>query len=317
MPDLSASRTRFYLDASGLVQHREGNEGIADLMRYAALNQEVDDLGSFAGFIPAAEDFKTRPPAASQTRYSDEQLYALARYIYSLRPPENPNKFDERAARGKGVFGRKECRHCHTPPLYTNNKLMPVEGFEVPEEHRRRYRIMDEAIDTDPGLTLNTRRGTGYYKVPSLRGVWYRSMFGHGGSCATLEDWFDPRRLRDDYVPTGFRGYKVERGPCRGTSSGSTWTTETGGADRVPQDAVEPPGYLERFTLALHTAPEREELPTPAQCSRRRPRAPFRRRFGLVRHSLPKCVSCKRECLKAYLCSNLGGTLPSDSASAP
>jgi hypothetical protein len=22
----------------------------------------------------------------------------------------------------------------------------------------------------------------------------------------TLEDWFDPRRLRDDYLPTGFRG---------------------------------------------------------------------------------------------------------------
>ena len=23
---------------------------------------------------------------------------------------------------------------------------------------------------------------------------------------ATLEDWFDPQRLRDDYVPTGFKG---------------------------------------------------------------------------------------------------------------
>jgi hypothetical protein len=31
-------------------------------------------------------------------------------------------------------------------------------------------------------------------------------MFPHDGSCATLEDWFDPRRLRDDYVPTGFLG---------------------------------------------------------------------------------------------------------------
>jgi hypothetical protein len=36
-------------------------------------------------------------------------------------------------------------------------------------------------------------------------------MFPHDGSCATLEDWFDPRRLRDDYVPTGFKGYQVER----------------------------------------------------------------------------------------------------------
>jgi hypothetical protein len=32
-------------------------------------------------------------------------------------------------------------------------------------------------------------------------------MFGHSGWCATLEDWFDPRRVRDDYVPTGFKPY--------------------------------------------------------------------------------------------------------------
>ncbi len=32
-------------------------------------------------------------------------------------------------------------------------------------------------------------------------------MFGHDGWCATLQDWFDPRRLRNDYVPTGFKPY--------------------------------------------------------------------------------------------------------------
>ena len=36
--------------------------------------------------------------------------------------------------------------------------------------------------------------------------VWYRGPFEHNGSIATLEDWFDSRRLRDDYVPTGFSG---------------------------------------------------------------------------------------------------------------
>jgi hypothetical protein len=30
------------------------------------------------------------------------------------------------------------------------------------------------SVDTDPGLALSTRNGTGYYKVPSLKGVWYR-----------------------------------------------------------------------------------------------------------------------------------------------
>ena len=41
-------------------------------------------------------------------------------------------------------------------------------------------------------LALRTRRGTGYYRVPSLKGVWYSGPFEHNGSVATLEDWFDP-----------------------------------------------------------------------------------------------------------------------------
>ena len=52
-------------------------------------------------------------------------------------------------------------------------------------------------------------RGTGYYKVPSLKGVWYRGPLEHNGSVATLEDWFDPGRLRGDYLPTGFIGDTV------------------------------------------------------------------------------------------------------------
>jgi hypothetical protein len=49
-----------------------------------------------------------------------------------------------------------------------------------------------------------------------LKGVWYRGPFVHNGSVATLEDWFDPRRLRDDYVPTGFRGYGVTARAVKG-----------------------------------------------------------------------------------------------------
>lgn len=33
-----------------------------------------------------------------------------------------------------------------------------------------------------------------------------RGPFEHNGSCATLEDWFNPRRLREDDVPTGWKG---------------------------------------------------------------------------------------------------------------
>ena len=42
--------------------------------------------------------------------------------------------------------------------------------------------------------------------MPSLLGVWYRGPFEHSGSVLTLEDWFDARRTRDDYVPTGWKG---------------------------------------------------------------------------------------------------------------
>jgi hypothetical protein len=66
---------------------------------------------------------------------------------------------------------------------------------------------------------MQTRRGTGFYKVPDLRGVWYRSGFGHGGWAATLEEWLDPARLKDDYAPKGFH---LALGPVKGHPFGLT-----------------------------------------------------------------------------------------------
>jgi cytochrome c peroxidase len=81
-------------------------------------------------------------------------------------------------------------------------------------------------IGTDPGLTLSTRRGTGYYKVPSLLGVWYRGPFEHNGSVATLEDWFDAKRLSAEYVPTGFKGFGTPTRAVRGHEFGLNLSTE-------------------------------------------------------------------------------------------
>lgn len=228
IPDLIGVKDRRYLDRTGLQQHRS----IVDLMRYAALNQGGDDLASFNGFIPADfPDFKTLGDPVSagfvfQGRYSDEQLYALALYIYSLQPPSNPNKFDAAVARGQKVFQREGCAGCHAPPLYTNNKLTLAEGFTPPPGADKRYDIQPLSVGTDPNLALKTRRGTGYYKVPSLRGVWYRGMFGHSGWCATLEDWFDSRRLRDDYVPSGFMAYGARTYAVKGHPFGLELSTE-------------------------------------------------------------------------------------------
>ncbi len=215
IPDLIGVRDQIYLDKTGLVVHRD----VGDLMRYAALNNELDFYSSFGGFIPAGRNSRELPEPADPSvggRYSDEQLYALALYLYSIKPPRNPHPRGPLSARGERVFRRERCGRCHTPPLYTNNRLLPVEGFSPPFDHERRFDIMPTAIDTDPALTLHTRRGTGYSKVPSLRGVWYRGPFEHNGSVSTLEDWFDPRRLRDEYVPTGFRGYPARPRAVKG-----------------------------------------------------------------------------------------------------
>lgn len=218
IPDLIGIRDRKYLDKTGLGRHR----GIADLMRYAALNQTMDVLGSYGGFIPTAADARTLPPpgkgefAGTQSRYSDAQLYALAQFIYSMTPPANPNPFDARARRGQEIFNASGCARCHTPPLYTANQLVPADGFTPPADHLKRYDILNTRVGTDPALAMTTRRGTGYYKIPSLKGVWYRGPFEHNGSVATLEDWFNPARLKDDYVPTGLIGYGVKTRAVKG-----------------------------------------------------------------------------------------------------
>lgn len=208
VPDLIGVKDRRYLNHTGHMRHRS----IGDMMRYMAIVQDAEVFDRFGEFSPLGR----MPDPAKQSRYSDEQLYALSLYLYSLKPPPNPNKFTPLAARGQKVFNREGCASCHTPPLYTNNKLTPVEGFKVPEDHLKKFDIMPVSVGTDPNLALNTRRGTGYYKVPSLKGVWYRGPFGHSGFVQTLEEWFDSRRTGDSYVASGFRGAGITNKPVKG-----------------------------------------------------------------------------------------------------
>jgi hypothetical protein len=69
-----------------------------------------------------------------EARVSDEALNALALHIYSLKPPPNPNAFDEEAKAGQTISDREGCAGCHIPPLYTSNKLTRAQGFTPPEE---------------------------------------------------------------------------------------------------------------------------------------------------------------------------------------
>jgi hypothetical protein len=222
VPDLIGVKERRYLDHTGLVRHRD----IGDLMRYAALNQDAGLLSRYGDFRPIEVRFGSLPDPALLSRYSEEQLYALSLYLYSLKPPPNPNRRTALAARGEKIFQREGCALCHTPPLYTNNKLTPALGFTVPDDHLKQYDILPLSVGTDPALALQTRRGTGYYKVPSLKGLWYRGPFEHNGSVATLEDWFDPKRLRNDYAPTGFRGAGVKTRAVKGHEFGLKLSAE-------------------------------------------------------------------------------------------
>jgi hypothetical protein len=45
-------------------------------------------------------------------------------------------------------------------------------------------------------------------------------LLSHDASVASLEEWFDPARLRDDYFPKGFKGYQVEHRAVPGHNYG-------------------------------------------------------------------------------------------------
>jgi len=199
VPDLIGFKDRKYIDHTATHRHR----GIEDLMRYATLI-----TCCFSGGIGLDRKFVVAEGRPGY-RFSDDLLYALALYIYSLEPPRNPNTRDLTAARGEQVFTREGCVNCHTPPLYTNNKLTLADGFKPPVDHPNRADIIGFSVGTDAGTALHTRKGTGFYKVPSLKGVWYRGRYGHDGSVTSLAEWLNPARLKSDYIPNGWKCYRV------------------------------------------------------------------------------------------------------------
>lgn len=232
LPSLIGIKDIKYLDRTGLMKH----ESPGDMMRYAAFNQGMDSFTSYSGFIPGGKNGNSELPLPKEwshafgyigKRYSEAQLYALTQYIYSLKPPKNPNKNSKALIkRGSIIFNEQGCISCHTPPLYTNNKLTPVNGFEPPQEHFDKYDIFNVSVETDSVTALHTRRGTGYYKVPSLRGVWFQGNFFHNGNLTKLEEVFDPKRLESDYVPSGYKPPYLKTMAVKGHPFGLTLSEE-------------------------------------------------------------------------------------------
>src|SRR5262249_38773502 len=74
-----------------------------------------------------------------------------------------------------------------------------------------RYAILDGKIVHLDAYGKN-RRTPSCSPAPTRRGPERK--------VATLEDWFDPRRLCDDYVPTGFKPYGVDMRAVKGHEFG-------------------------------------------------------------------------------------------------
>ena len=185
-----------YFDRTGTSRNRN----IRDLMRYSEMIADVSDALTHFGDGPDATlRLGNMGLAGGIKRTPDALLYALARFLYSLEPPTNTNPVDALAQRGSRVFQASGCPVCHTPPLYTNNRLTLAAGFQPPASLLHSADIMPLSVGTDPNLALKTRKGTGLYRVPSLRMLWLEACFLHDGSIGTLEELFNPARLKPGF----------------------------------------------------------------------------------------------------------------------
>jgi mono/diheme cytochrome c family protein len=223
--DLIGLKGRKFLDMTARLVQR----GPSDIMRYAAgCGGENYFFSSLTNLPPEAV-----PPITNDSwRPSDAAYYAITLYVYSLSPPPNPDKPKTAAdralvRRGSTIFKSEGCFRCHDPNQgYTNNKLIAADGYEPPDDHPFGddiVRTLDgkpRRIGVDSRSAVVSHRGRGFYKVPSLLGVWYRGPLEHNGSVATLEDWFDERRMRANYVPTGFKGVGVQTRAVKGHEFG-------------------------------------------------------------------------------------------------
>lgn len=113
-----------------------------------------------------------------RARIPRELAWAVAMYLRSLPPPSPGAAADEATlAEGRAVFEAAGCAGCHVPPLYTSDRLV----------------TLDE-VGTDPAAGRSPARATGYYRIPSLRGVGQAGPYLHHGGVRTLEALLDPTR---------------------------------------------------------------------------------------------------------------------------
>jgi hypothetical protein len=134
-----------------------------------------------------------------------EVALGLAIAVWALADDlPNPAPDSSAAVRGLEVH-EQACASCHAPDGFT--------GPPVPLE----------VVGTDPVLGLSPDRGTGFYRVPSLRGVGSRGPLLHDASAPDLAAFFDPERSAPSF--TGGRGARP--------IPGHPWNIALGAEDRA------------------------------------------------------------------------------------
>ncbi|MEO7112492.1 MAG: hypothetical protein ABI183_18755 [Polyangiaceae bacterium] len=103
-----------------------------------------------------------------------EVALALANYVWSFSEslPSPPPATDL----GALIFA-STCGSCHSPTQNFTGDPVPL-----------------AEVGTDPTLGLSLERGTGKYRVPSLRGVGTRTPLLHDASISSLTDFLDSAR---------------------------------------------------------------------------------------------------------------------------
>ena len=181
IPDLWGVRDQSALTHAGTIRHIHPAA--------LAIRQETQILH--------ANRERTRPPR--------ELAWALAMYVYSLRPPERASVAMSPASQRGGSLFAAHCKRCHSNPSH-GGEPMPA-----------------SRVGTDPMLAFGRARGTGLYRPSPLLRVADAGPYLHQGTVASLDDLLSADRL----APSFDRG---ARGP--GAIAGHTYGTELGDADR-------------------------------------------------------------------------------------
>jgi mono/diheme cytochrome c family protein len=104
-----------------------------------------------------------------------EIALALAMYVWSLAPAEAPAPATDAARSGRDLFAAT-CSGCHAGDGFTGEP------------------VSLDVVGTDPTVGRSLDRGTGMYRVPSLRGVADRALLLHDASVHSLGELVDPER---------------------------------------------------------------------------------------------------------------------------